>query len=79
MAKTLMGVVYDTMTLAVRRIIVPDDDATLTDGTHKPMRGEAMTLAHRVHGLDVNAAITAVRLATGREPPTLEQIHAQGL
>jgi hypothetical protein len=79
MAKTLIGVIYDATTLAVRRIIVPDDDAALTNGTHKPLHGEAMTLAHRTNGLDVDAAIAAVRLATGREPPTLDEIHAQGL
>src|SRR6266852_5891643 len=79
MAQTLMGVVYDARTLAIRRIIVPDDDAELADGMHVPLPGEAMTTAPRVYGLDVDAAIAAIRLATGREPPTLEQIQAQGL
>lgn len=79
MAKTLMGVVYDARTLAVRRIIYPDDDAALKNGTHRLLPGEAMTLHHMVNGRDVNAAIAAVRLATGREPPTLEQIRAQNL
>jgi hypothetical protein len=79
MATALMGVVYDARTLAIRRIIVPDDDADLTNGTHSPMPGEVMTLAHRTNGLDVDAAIAAIKLATGREPPTLDEIHAQGL
>lgn len=79
MAKTLMGVVYDTRTLAVRRIIYPDDDAALKNGTHHLLPGEAMTLHQTLNGRDVKAAINAVRLATGREPPTLEKVRDQRL
>ena len=78
-ARTLMGVVYDVKTLALRRYIFPDDDIELTNGTHIPLPGEAMTLALLINGSDVNAAIAAIRLATGCEPPTLEQIRTQGL
>ncbi len=79
MARTLMGVVYDVKTLAVRRYILPDDDIELMDGKHVPLPGEAMTFAPLASGCDVDAAIAAIRLATGREPPTLEQIHTRGL
>lgn len=78
MSQTLVGIVYDKRTLALRRIIVPDDDAAL--GTaHKPSQNEELIRHPRHKGWGLDAAIDAIRLHSGREPPTLEMIHAQGL
>lgn len=79
MAKTLYAIIYDTRTLALRRRIFPDDDAQLSNGVHAPLSGETMIVVPLTGGTEVRHAIDAIRLSTGREPPSLEQIHAQGL
>lgn len=44
MAATQFAIVYDAVTLALIRLVVPDDDAVLTDGTHPLGPGEAQLL-----------------------------------
>lgn len=41
MAATRFGIVYSTDTLNILRLIIPDDDSALTDGTHALEPGEA--------------------------------------
>lgn len=65
--KTLLGVVYDTHTLAIRRYIVPDDDREVLDSRHVG-QGEAMATAPLLLGIGIAAAFNAVRRKTGREP-----------
>ena len=78
MAKTLAGLVYDTRTLALRRIIIADDDSHL--GTiHKAGQFEAMIHHPLNKGLHWSTISDSIRLHSGREPPTLDQIHALGL
>lgn len=73
--KSLLGVVYDAQTLAVRRIIVPDDDKEVLDARHLGP-GEAMATAPLSQGKDVYAAIAAVTRQTGRTPPAMSDVHA---
>ena len=80
MAQTLLGVIYDVKTLAPRAVVQPHDDSHL-DGRHVG-KGQAMAviLASACAGLTVTeAAYKAIRLRTGREPPSLDQVHSQGL
>ncbi len=74
-----MGVVYDQRTLAPQRVIVPDDDGALFDGRHL-VRGEAMATMLLLDASSFanpdEAARAAVRLATGREPPSAADILA---
>lgn len=44
MAATQFGIVYDAVSLTLIRLVVPDDDAELTDGTHPLAPGEAQLL-----------------------------------
>lgn len=44
MSVTKFGIVYDTTTLSLIRIVVPDTDSELTDGTHPLAAGEAQLL-----------------------------------
>lgn len=68
MPLTKIGVVYDALTLEVRRIIVPEDDAQFVH--HKAGLGEAMTFMP-VIGVDpieranLERAREAVASATG--------------
>ena len=73
MAKTLMGVIYDTQSLAIRRIVIPDDDSQLPRHVGK---GESLATAPLSQGADLNAAYVAVRNWTGREPPAMADVHA---
>jgi hypothetical protein len=41
MAATQFSIVYDAETLSIIRLVVPDDDAALSDGTHPLQDGEA--------------------------------------
>lgn len=74
MSASLVGVVYDAQTLAIRRIIVPDRDAEVLDGRHLGA-GEAMATAPRSIGKDIVAAMNAVALKTGRIPPQMQDVH----
>jgi hypothetical protein len=73
--KSLLGVVYDAQTLAVRRIIIPDNDREVLDGRHLGP-GEAMATAPLSQGKDLYAAIAAVTRKTGRTPPPMADVHA---
>jgi hypothetical protein len=73
----LLGVIYDIKTLAPRAVVHPDDDSHL-DGRHVG-KGQAMAIipAAQCAGLSVTeAAYMAIRLRTGRDPPPMDQIHA---
>jgi hypothetical protein len=77
MGKTLLGVIYDTHTLAPRAVVDPHDDSHL-DGRHVG-QGQAMVtvLAQLYAGVSVTeAAYAAIRLKTGREPPPMDQVLA---
>lgn len=74
MSASLVGVVYDSQTLAVRRIIVPDKDAEVLDGRHLGA-GEAMATSPSFMGKDIVAAMNAVALKTGRIPPRMQDVH----
>jgi hypothetical protein len=71
MALTKIPVIYDKLTLQVRRIIVPEDDSQLV--YHQPGHGEAITYMPAI-GVDpigrsnLARAQQAVILATGRYP-----------
>lgn len=72
-AKTLVGVVYDTHTLAIRRIIIPHDDS------HLPRHlgpGESMATSLRMFGHSLDRAYEIVRQKTGRQPPDMADVHA---
>lgn len=65
MAKNLVGVIYDTRTLAIRRMIVPDEDGQLARHVGK---GESLATGPLMFGRSTARAIEIVRLKTGREP-----------
>lgn len=67
MAKMLFGVVYDAQTLAIRRIVVPDDDVALLDRRHLTS-GEAMATAPLMFGIGLDSARAAVIQKAGRTP-----------
>lgn len=74
MPQTLAGVIYDAQTLAVRRIVIADDDSQLALHIGP---GEALTTMPRFVGFpDLTAAIAAVARATGRTPPSMQAVHA---
>lgn len=74
-----IGAVYDTKTLALRRVIVPEKPQALFDGTHRPMPGEALCTVQKqeVRGMSlIDAGRYAIQKATGRVPPMIGEVHA---
>lgn len=65
MTKSLVGVIYDKKTLAVRRIVLPDADHQLSLHVGK---GEALATGPRHEGHSLKQACAIVRRKTGREP-----------
>lgn len=74
MAQTLIGIVYDRETLALRRIILPDDDSEVLDSRHIA-DGEVLITSPRADGSGIELAMAAIERATGRTPPSLEEVH----
>jgi hypothetical protein len=81
--RTHYGVIYDQWTLAPRRVILSDDPAKLFNGTHarSAVKGEVYCtiqhafVAHLLPNLG-ELAREAVRRHSGREPPTMAEVHA---
>ena|SRR5215475_3791543 len=61
------GIIYATKSKMIRRIIVPESDSTLTDGTHKVGEGETMLVASG-EACDLASCIELVKEATGVVP-----------
>lgn len=70
MSKTI-GVIYDTATLAPKRVIFPHDDSHLTNGIHTPQAGESISIIPNSLVVGMNAteaAKFAITHKTGRIP-----------
>jgi hypothetical protein len=79
MPQTLTAVVYDTHTLAPRRVIFPHDDSHLSSGVHHLQAGEAMAIIPNsfITGISTtDAAMLAIAHKTGRHPPSMDLVHA---
>jgi len=74
-----IGVIFDAKTLALRRVIIPEKPESLLNGTHLPMPGERLCVIQKqeVHGMSlIEAGHYAITRATGRVPPSMEEVHA---
>lgn len=72
------GVVYDAQTLALRIVISPENPKALFDGTHKADPGHILCTIPRseVEGMSLHElGRHAIRKHTGREPPTMQEVH----
>ena len=67
----LVGVIYDTHSLAIRRIVIDAQDLNLHVGPD-----ESLATAPRAMGHSVDRAFEIMRQATGREPPPMAAVHA---
>lgn len=81
MSASHYGVIYDAVTLAVRRVIVPHRPSDLDDGTHRPEHGEVLCKVERKHIEHLIPDLgeigrEAIRRHIGKEPPTMEEVHA---
>jgi len=63
------GIVYASGSKMIRRIIVPERETALTDGTHRAGPGETMLIANG--RADLESCAEHVRVATGVKPPRL--------
>lgn len=82
------GVIYDAITLAPRRVIIPSDfeAKSLFDGTHAKnvVEGEVFCtvahehVAHLIPDLG-EMAREAIRRHTSRTPPTMTEVHQKKL
>src|SRR5215475_9034950 len=62
-----VGIIYATGSKAIRRIIVPDVDSALKDGTNKVSSGETMLVSSGAS--DLASCMAAVQQATGQVSP----------
>lgn len=69
--RNLVGVIYDTHSLAIRRIVI---DAPNLNAHVRP--GESLATAPRAQGHSLDRAYEIVRLKTGRHPPAMRDVHA---
>lgn len=69
--RNLVGVIYDTHTLAIRRIIIDAQDLNAHLGPD-----ESLASAARAQGHSLDRAYEIVRLKTGRQPPAMRDVHA---
>lgn len=65
---TNFGIIYATGSKAIRRIIVPDRDTALTDGTHLAGTGETLLVAAGPAN-DLATCMALVQEATGQVSP----------
>ena len=66
---TTFGIIYATGSKQIRRIIVPDVDQALLDGTHTTLPGETLLIG--TGSSDLDSCNTLVLKATGVAPPDL--------
>jgi len=67
MAKTF-GIVYATKSKMLRSIIVPDDDATLTNGNHPLAPGESMLVVSDDGNHSIETCEAHIERTTGMKP-----------
>lgn len=80
------GVIYDAVTLAPRRVIVPSDPGAMSlfSGIYSAEAGEVLCTVARKHVEHLipdlgEMAREAVRRHSGREPPTMAEVHEKKL
>lgn len=79
MAALSIGVIYETTTLVIRRIVVPDHDWQLArhvcEGEDIAVLPKTAVPIGRFGPLDYRPIYEAIEKQTGRIPPTLEEVH----